>query len=120
MANNLTLERLKTMRGKDVRSLDGEKIGSVDRIFIDETSQDPEWIALDNDDILPLDGASVVGDEIRVSFTKSKVDDEPDIEPDANGYLNPDQETELREYFGLIGGHHVESHRMSVYRYPDL
>ena len=120
MANNLTLERLKAMRGKDVRSLDGEKIGSIDRIFIDETSQDPEWIALDNDDILPLDGASVVGDEIRVSFTKSKVDDEPDIEPDKSGYLNPDQENELRQYFGLIGGQHVESHRMSVYRYPDL
>ena len=119
MATTLTLERLKGMRGKDVRSVDGEKIGSVDRIFIDETSQDPEWIALDNDDILPLDGATVVGDEIRVGFTKDKVDDEPDIKPDANGYLDPDKETELREHFGLTG-HDVEMHRVTVYRYPDL
>jgi sporulation protein YlmC with PRC-barrel domain len=117
MATTLTLERLKAMQGKDVRSVDGEKIGSVDRIFIDETSQDPEWIALDNDDILPIDGATIVGDEIRVSFTKNKVDDEPDVEPDENGYLDPDKETELRQYFGLVG-ESLAHHRVTVYRYP--
>jgi len=116
MATPLTLERLKGMVGKNVRSLDGEKIGSVERIFIDETSQDPEWIALDNEDILPIEGATVAGDEIRVSFTKDKVDEEPHVEPDENGYLDADKETQLREYFGLVG-HSEVRHRVSLYRY---
>ena len=45
MDDILTLNRFCDLKGAGVRSADGEKIGSVNALFCDDQTQEPEWVA---------------------------------------------------------------------------
>jgi sporulation protein YlmC with PRC-barrel domain len=38
----ITMDRLETLRGADVYDAEGDKIGSVEEVFVDEQTQEPE------------------------------------------------------------------------------
>jgi hypothetical protein len=46
MRGTWDMQRLSDVRGKDVFSSDGEKIGSVKEIYYNDTQATPEWIGL--------------------------------------------------------------------------
>ena len=104
MDGTLTPDRLAEMRGTPVYSSDGDKIGSVEELFLDEETGEPEWIGLGTGFLgtkrvlVPVAGADVRDEGLYVPYAKSHVKKTPDIDDDAIG-----QETESRLYahYGL-------------------
>lgn len=87
---------------------DGDKIGTIDEIYVDDASGQPEWLAVKTGmfgsklTFVPLRGASRKEDDLCVSYTKAQVKDAPSVEPD--GHLDPDEEQALYQHYGLEGG----------------
>ncbi len=101
--------RLTEIKDCEVYSSDGEKIGKVDEIFVDDETSQPEWVTLgtgvfgSGKRFVPLDGASMTGAGMRVPFTKDYVKDAPDVDVE-EGYLDDSAEMQLYEYYGLRRG----------------
>jgi uncharacterized protein (TIGR02271 family) len=99
-----TIEEIKSWRGQDVVGPDGDKIGSLDEIYLDRSSGEPEWAAIKTGlfgskvHFAPLGAASLTDGAVRVDFTKDKIKDAPNV--DADGELSPDEEARLYEYYG--------------------
>jgi uncharacterized protein (TIGR02271 family) len=105
MALGLTVDRLLEMRGKPVYDKTGEKIGSIEDIYIDDESREPEWIGLGTGflgmkhAIVPLAQASIKDEGIAVPYDKDMVKGAPDIADDED--TSADQESELTHYYGI-------------------
>lgn len=90
----------------NVRDQDGEKIGTVGQVFVDDQTGQPEWVTAKtglfgtSESFIPLKDATVAGDEISVPYSKDMVKDAPRID-DSNGHLSEDGEAQLYLYYGL-------------------
>jgi len=96
--------RLDEMRGAPVYDNAGEKIGKVEEIFYDHESRRPEWIGIGTRFfgtkrvLVPVEGAQLAEDGLRVAFSKDHVKDSPDIDEDE---ISQECESELTQYYGL-------------------
>jgi uncharacterized protein (TIGR02271 family) len=94
--------------GATVVGADGEKIGAVGQVYLDDETGRPEWVTAKtglfgtSETFIPLQDATVAGDDVQVPYSKDKVKDAPRI--DAEGHLNPDEEAELYRYYSLDFG----------------
>jgi uncharacterized protein (TIGR02271 family) len=92
-------------RGSNVVGSGGEKIGSVDDIYLDRETDKPEWAAVNTgffgtrSTFVPLAEASQQGNDIVVPYDKNTVKGAPNV--DAGGELSQEQEAELYSYYGL-------------------
>jgi len=99
-----TLEDVKDWRGQNVLGSDGEKIGSLEDIYLDRSSGEPEWAAVktglfgSNLNFVPIDGADLGDNGVRVAYDKAKVKDAPNVE--ADGELSPEEEERLYTHYG--------------------
>jgi uncharacterized protein DUF2382/PRC-barrel domain protein len=98
-------ERDLAWRGRDAIGNDGEKIGTLGEIYLDQQTGEPEW-ALVNTGLLgtqsnfvPLAGASPSGEAVQVPFSKQPMKDAPGVSPD--GELSQQEEAELYRHYGL-------------------
>ena len=100
-----TLEEVRTWRGGTVVDRDGDKIGSIDEVYMDEETGQPEWLAVKTGlfgtrlSFVPLAEASRSGDEVRVPYEKAQVKDLPSVDPD--GQLSQREEASLYSHYGL-------------------
>lgn len=82
----------------------GDKIGTVDEVYLDDATGDPEWAAVrtgifGRDAFVPLATSQFIGEELRVPYEKSQVKESPDF--GAGQHLSPAQELQLYRYYGL-------------------
>jgi uncharacterized protein (TIGR02271 family) len=104
MEQTLSVERLDGMRGAPVYDTSGEKIGSVEEIFWDEQTREPEWIGIGTGFfgtkrvLVPVSGAEQSEDGLRVPYAKDQVKDSPDIDSDE---ISQSTERELASYYGV-------------------
>ena len=104
MDRGMTLERLAGMRGAAVYSSEGERIGTVEELFMDEETREPEWIGIGTGFfgtkrvLVPVTGASTESDGITVPYSKQQVKDAPDVDGDE---ISQETEAELYSYYGL-------------------
>ena len=98
-------DRLLEFRGEDLHDTDGEKIGSIEEIYLDAESNEPAW-ALVNTGLfgskrhfVPLRDATESDGALRVPFGKDKVKEAPSVDP--NGLLTQSEEAELYGHYGL-------------------
>ena len=88
--------------GRDVIGPDGERLGAVDLIFLDEATGVPEWVLVRLDDgtaFVPLAGASVEERSIRVAQPRERVAAAPLVE--VGDTLSIADEKRLYEHYGL-------------------
>ena len=88
--------------GRDVLGPDGDRLGAVDTIFVDEATGVPEWVLVGRDDgpaFVPLAGASVEERAIRVGQDADRVAAAP--RPEAGETLSVADEKRLYEHYGL-------------------
>jgi uncharacterized protein (TIGR02271 family) len=84
--------------GRTAIGADGEKIGKVVQIYINDQSGAPEWVAISTglfghrESLAPLAGSVPEGDDLRLAVSKDMVKEAPQIEQD--GHLD-DSETEF-------------------------
>jgi uncharacterized protein (TIGR02271 family) len=92
-------------RGASVVGTDGDKIGSVQDIYLDRESDQPEWVLVNTgmfgtrSTFVPLRDASMQGNDIVVPFDKDLVKGAPNI--DADGELSEQEEADLYRYYDL-------------------
>src|SRR4051812_23071193 len=103
MATNTRADVL-SWRGRDLVDNDGDKIGSIDEIYLDRETDEPEWAVVTTGlfgtkrTFAPLGEAQPSEDGIRVPFEKATVKDAPNIDPD--GELSHAEEQSLYEHYG--------------------
>jgi uncharacterized protein (TIGR02271 family) len=100
----MTTEELMAAHGTTVYSSEGEKIGSVEEVFVDEETGQPEWIGLGSGllgakrALVPVAGADFREDGIYVPYSKKQVKNTPDIDSDQ---ISQETEAELYSQYGL-------------------
>ncbi|CAN5874917.1 PRC and DUF2382 domain-containing protein [soil metagenome] len=90
--------------GHQVVDQDGEKVGKIEELYLDDATGAPEWLAIktgmfgSKQSFAPIAGAQNSGDDLQLAFTKDQVKDAPKVDPD--GHLEPDEEAELYRHYG--------------------
>ncbi|WP_159617424.1 DUF2382 domain-containing protein [Arthrobacter zhaoguopingii] len=105
----ITQENIDTIlsRGGNVIGSDGDKIGSIGQIYLDDQTGEPSWVTAKtglfgtSESFVPLQGADVEGNDVRVPYSKAQVKDAPRIESDGN--LSPEEEDRLYRHYELGG-----------------
>jgi sporulation protein YlmC with PRC-barrel domain len=111
MRGTWDMQRLSDVRGKDVFSSDGEKIGSVKEIYYNDTQATPEWIGLGTgflgmkERVIPVETLSHRGEDLYVPYTKDKVQNAPEFEKDGEIIRDTDEDR-LCSYFNLTEPRH--------------
>lgn len=91
--------------GGNVVGVDGDKIGSIGQIYLDDQTQEPSWVTVKtglfgtSESFAPLQDATQQGNDLAVPYTKDKVKDAPRVAPD--GHLEPEEENQLYSYYEL-------------------
>jgi uncharacterized protein (TIGR02271 family) len=98
------LQNLATSRG-NVVSAEGQKIGSIGQIYVDDSTGEPSFVTVKTglfgtaESFVPLQDATVTGGDIRVAYNKDEVKDAPRVDPD--GRISPAEEQRLYAHYGL-------------------
>jgi uncharacterized protein (TIGR02271 family) len=96
---------IRAFEGRDVIDQDGEKIGTIDQVYVDDTSGAPEFALVKSglfgtkSRFVPVRDARAEGDDVRVPYPKDTVADAPSVDPD--GHLSESEEAELYRYYNL-------------------
>ncbi|KQS71881.1 DUF2382 domain-containing protein [Modestobacter sp. Leaf380] len=101
----ITENDISTVIGADAVDTDGDEIGTVSEVYLDDQSGRPEWATVTTglfgtkETFIPLAQAELSGGSLRFPYDKATVSDAPKIE--AEGHLSPEEETELYRYYGV-------------------
>jgi uncharacterized protein (TIGR02271 family) len=93
-------------RGRDIIDADGDKVGTLEELFRDEDTQEPEWAVVRTGmfgtklSFVPIQGAEPRGEDVQVLFSKAQIKDAPRID-DSDGQLSQDEEAQLYEHYGM-------------------
>jgi uncharacterized protein (TIGR02271 family) len=83
---------------------DGEKIGKVGEVYLDDQSGAPEFYTVNtglfgtSESFVPARGATFDGDRVTLSYTKAVIKDAPKVDLNA-GHLDQDEEDRLYAYY---------------------
>ena len=92
-------------QGRTLVDHDGEPLGSIEIIYLDKVTNQPEWALLEAGatgparTFVPLVSASDEGDTVRVPFAKTLIEGAPSMPADRE--LSEDQEQELYRHYGV-------------------
>ena len=98
-------DRILSFRGQDLRDNDGGKIGSIEEIYLDTQTGEPEWALVHTglfgtkQTFVPIRDASEADGSLQVPFEKSRVKDAPKVDPD--GQLSQKEEADLYRHYGM-------------------
>jgi uncharacterized protein (TIGR02271 family) len=101
-------EALLQQRGQDLYDRSGDKIGTIEEIYLDAQSGQPEWALVNTglfgtkSTFVPLQEASEDDGTLRVPYEKAQVKDAPQM--DADGELSQEDESALYSHYGLEYG----------------
>jgi uncharacterized protein (TIGR02271 family) len=89
---------------------DGEKIGKVGQLFLDDATERPEFVTINTglfgtkETFVPVADATHDGDRLTVPFTKEAVKGAPNVDPEG-GHLSEQDEQVLYDYYGMASSH---------------
>jgi uncharacterized protein (TIGR02271 family) len=109
-----------TTSGGNVVSANGQKIGSIGQVYVDDSTGEPSFVTAKTglfgtaESFVPLQDATMDGRDIRVTYTKDEVKDAPRVDPD--GDITPAEEQRLFAHYGLSsrGGYTSGTRRAGV------
>ncbi|MFL0536234.1 PRC and DUF2382 domain-containing protein [Micrococcus luteus] len=96
---------LDQLQNSTVFATDGDKIGSVGQVYLDDVTNEPTFVTVKTglfgarETFVPLQQAQTTADGITVPFEKSFVKDAPNV--DADGSLTPEEEQRIYEYYSM-------------------
>ncbi|MDE3723567.1 PRC and DUF2382 domain-containing protein [Nocardiopsis sp. N85] len=99
--------RAEELVGHHVLDEEGNSIGKVSRVYLDDRTGDATWASVNTgmfgmrETLVPLQGARPVQEDIQVPYDKSTVKDAPNI--DAKDHISPEEEREVLEYYSAHG-----------------
>jgi hypothetical protein len=102
----LTIDQAREVIGATAYSSDGDKIGRIGQLYLDDATEQPEWVTVSTglfgtkESFVPLAEAQVEGDRVTVPYTKDQVKGAPRIDVH-NGHLSEREESDLYRHYGL-------------------
>jgi uncharacterized protein (TIGR02271 family) len=99
-----TLQDVQAWRGQKAVDANGDKVGTIEDIYLDRASGEPEWAAVKTGlfgtkvSFVPIQDARTAEGDIRLAYTKDQIKDAPNI--DADGQLSTQEEQALYEHYG--------------------
>jgi uncharacterized protein (TIGR02271 family) len=102
----LTEDQAREVIGATAYGDDGEKIGKVGQLFLDDQTGRPEFVTINtglfgtNESFVPVADATFNGDRLVVPFSKDKVKDAPNVDLEGR-HLDESEEQRLYEYYGM-------------------
>jgi hypothetical protein len=100
-----TLDEALGWRGQTLHDEDGQRIGTIEEVYLDADTHQPEWALVHTGRLgtgrsfVPLRGARAGEHGPVVPFSKSAVRDAPGVDPD--GQVSKREEAELYRHYGL-------------------
>jgi uncharacterized protein (TIGR02271 family) len=100
-------------RGREVVSGDGDKIGTLEEVYLDTDTGQPEWATVNTglfgmkQSFVPLADSNPQGGRVVVPYSKDQVKDAPSVDPD--GELSADEEQQLYRHYGVGDGRDVSA-----------
>lgn len=118
MLENYSMQELKELGGREVVDANGDSVGFVELVFVDDATGRPEWMGIWSGlpgkgprVIVPLRGIEHVEGEIRVPWTKDVVmsapsyddtDDRGLLRDDPDGIaISPEKERAACQHYGV-------------------
>jgi uncharacterized protein (TIGR02271 family) len=105
----LTEENAREVIGTTAYSADGEKLGKVGQLFLDDQTGRPEFVTVNTglfgtkETFIPVSDATFNGDRLSLPFDKAKVSDAPKVDAE-DGHLDQAEEQRLYEYYSMSYG----------------
>ena len=102
------VDTVRNWQGSTMVDRDGDRIGNIDAIYVDDQTGEPEWALVNTgffgarSTFVPIAQASASGDQVQVPFEKQRVKDAPNMDPD--GHLSEQEELELWRHYGMEYG----------------
>jgi hypothetical protein len=88
-----------------VLAADGSRIGTIEQVYLDDRTSEPEWIRTrtglirGKDRFVPLVEAGISGEDVVVPVDRASVKRCPDV-GGLDGHLTGEQKAELYRYYG--------------------
>ena len=101
----ITQQDITSIIGSNAVDSDGDKLGKVGQVYLDDQTGSPEWATISmglfgsQEHFVPLTDASVSSGTLAVPYQKSKIKDAPRVDAE-QGHLSPEEEAELYRYYG--------------------
>jgi uncharacterized protein (TIGR02271 family) len=98
-------DTVRTWEGRTLVDRDGNRIGPIEAIYLDDRTGEPEWALVNTglfgtkSSFVPLAQATQTGEEVRVPYDKQLVKDAPRIDPDQ--HLAEAEERQVWRHYGL-------------------
>ena len=98
--------QIQTIVGRTAYDTNGDKIGSVGHVYLDDETGQPEFASVNtglfgmNESFVPITDANVDGDRLVVPFSKDQVKDAPNVDVDS-GHLDEAEERRLYEHYDM-------------------
>ena len=102
------VDTVRNWQGSTMVDRDGDRIGDIDAIYVDDQTGEPEWALVNTgffgtrSTFVPIAQASAYGDQVQVPYEKQLIKDAPNMDPD--GHLSEQEEQELWRHYGLEYG----------------
>jgi uncharacterized protein (TIGR02271 family) len=104
------IDTVQSWRGRTMVDPGGDKLGTIDAIYLDDETGQPEWATVTSGlfaakaAFVPLAQAQPMGDSVQVPYDKQQVKNAPTMR--ADGSLSQDEEAELYRHYGLEYSEH--------------
>src|SRR5579884_3778524 len=104
----MTTFQPQTLVGTTAVDPNGDKIGKVGQVYLDDQTGQPAWVTVSTGlfgsrgSFAPLYGATTRGDDLVLAVTKDQVKDAPNVEDDAH-LSEQEQQALYAHYAGVFG-----------------
>jgi len=105
-----SIETVQSWQGRAMVDPAGDKLGTIDAIYLDDETGQPEWALVYTGlftakiAFVPLAQAQATGDSVQVPYDKDQVTSAPTMR--ADGSLSQDDEAKLYRHYGLDYSEH--------------
>jgi uncharacterized protein (TIGR02271 family) len=99
------IDTVRGWRGKTMVDRDGDRVGTIDDIYADDRTGQPEWALVNTglfgtkSTFVPIAQAAERDGDVQVPYDKQLVKDAPRMDPD--GHLSEAEEQQLWRHYGL-------------------
>jgi uncharacterized protein (TIGR02271 family) len=107
-ANYMTNPEWQNIMGSTAVDRDGDKIGKIGQIYLDDASGQPQWVTISTglfgtkESFAPISGYRLDGDNVVLNVSKDQVKDAPNV--DADGHLDDAENDRLYAYYDASFG----------------
>ncbi|RAY16509.1 photosystem reaction center subunit H [Actinomadura craniellae] len=103
----ITQEQIPKVLDHTVYDTNGDKIGDIRHVFLDDATGRPEWLCVrtglfgTRETFVPTRSAELVSDHVEVGYDKDRIRHAPHVDVDARGHLSAAEERELYQYYDI-------------------